>query len=71
MTMALGLIKPHARLDYLPPRASLLTSTCDHANTTELQKPNVHRTKEKPIMRTLHLDVIARTAQSKKQHDSR
>ena len=34
-TMALGLIKPHAQLDYLPPRASLLTSTCDHPNTTK------------------------------------
>ena len=28
-TMELGLIKPHACLDYLPPKARLLTSTCD------------------------------------------
>ena len=53
MTMALGLIKPHAQLDYLPPRASLLTSTCDHPNTTKSQKPNIHHTREKLIMRTL------------------
>ena len=46
MTMALGLIKPHAQLDYLPPRASLLTSTCNHPNTTKLQEPNVHHTRK-------------------------
>ena len=47
MTMALGLIKPHARLNYLPPRASLLTSTCDHPNTTKPQKPNYTSYKRK------------------------
>ena len=52
-TMALGLIEPHAQLDYLPPRASLLTSTCDHPNTMKPHKPNIHHTKEKQIMRTL------------------
>ena len=57
MTMALGLTKPHARLDYLPLRASLLTSTCDHPNTTKPQKPNIHHMKEKQIMRTLHHNV--------------
>ena len=29
-TLALGLIQPHTRLDYLPPRASLITSSADH-----------------------------------------
>ena len=28
-TMELGLIRPHMHLDYLPPKASLLMSTCD------------------------------------------
>ena len=65
MTMALGLIKPHAQLNYLPPRASLLTSTCDHCNTTKQHKPNVHHTREKPIMRTLPHNVNARSTQSK------
>ena len=51
-TMALGLIKPLARLNYLPPRASLLTITCDHVKTTKPHKPNIHHTKEKQIMRT-------------------
>ena len=52
LTMALGLIKPQARLDYLPPRASLLTSTCDHPSRTKPQKPNIQHTKGKPIMTT-------------------
>ena len=47
MTMALGLIKPQAQLDYLPPRASLLTSTCDHASRTKPQKPNIQPYKGK------------------------
>ena len=63
-TMALGLIKPCAQLDYLPPRASLLTSTCDHPNTTKPQKPNIHHTKEKQIMRTLPHNVDARSPQT-------
>ena len=64
MTMALGLLKPHARLDYLPPRATLLTSTCDHPSTTKPQKPNIHCTKEKQIMRTLPHNVDARSTQT-------
>ena len=62
-TMALGLIKPHARLDYLPPRASLLTSTCDHPDTTNPHKPNIHHTKEKQIMRTLTHNADAHSSQ--------
>ena len=64
MTMALGLIKPCVRLDYLPPRASLLTSTCDHPSRTKPQKPNIHHMKEKPIMTTLPENVNARSTQS-------
>ena len=29
-TLALGLIQPCTRLDYLPPRASLITSSAEH-----------------------------------------
>ena len=36
-TMELGLIRPHAQLDYLPPRASLLTSTCDQPSKSKTQ----------------------------------
>ena len=46
-TMELELMRPGARLDYLPPRASLLTSTCDQPSKTRTHKPNIHCTKEK------------------------
>ena len=46
-TMELGLIRPHACMDYLPPKASLLTSTCDQPSKTRMHKPNIHCTKEK------------------------
>ena len=35
ITLALGLIQPHTRLDYLPPRASLITSSVDHPKKTK------------------------------------
>ena len=43
-TLVLGLIQPHTRLDYLPPRASLITSSLDHPRKTE--KVSVHRSKK-------------------------
>ena len=46
-TMELGLIKPCAHIDYLPPKARLLTSTCDQPSKTRMHKPNIHCTKEK------------------------
>ena len=46
--MELGLIKPHARIDYLPAKARLLNSTCDQPSKTRMHKPNIHCTKEKP-----------------------
>ena len=45
-TMELGLIKPHVHLDYLPPKARLLTSTCDQPSKTKFYKPVIHCTKE-------------------------
>ena len=45
-TMELGLIKPCACLDYLPPKARLLTSTCDQPSKTKFYKPAIHCTKE-------------------------
>ena len=35
--LALGLIQPHTRLDYLPPKASLITSSADHPKKTKHQ----------------------------------
>ena len=45
-TIELGLIKPRANLDYLPPKARLLTSTCDQPSKTKFYKPIIHCTKE-------------------------
>ena len=45
-TMELGLIKPRAHLDYLPPKARLLTSTCDQPSKTRPYKPVIHYMKE-------------------------
>ena len=36
-TLALGLIQPRNRLDYLPPRASLITSSADYPKKTKSQ----------------------------------
>ena len=47
-TMELGLIKPCVHIDYLPPKARLLTSTCDQPSKTRMHRPNIHCTKEKP-----------------------
>ena len=47
-TLALDLIQPRCRLDYLPPRASLITSTQDHPKKTkQVQAPvQVHSYKQ-------------------------
>ena len=62
-TMELGLIRPHARLDYLPPRASLLTSTCDQPSRTKTHKPNIHCMIEKSTMVTTPENGHVRTPQ--------
>ena len=45
-TMELGLIKPCVCLDYLPPKARLLTSTCNQPSKTKSYKPIIHYMKE-------------------------
>ena len=42
-TLDLDLIQPRSRLDYLPPRASLITSTQDHPRKMRQAPPQVHR----------------------------
>ena len=42
-TLALDLIQPRFRLDYFPPRASLITSMQDHPKKTKQAQPAVHR----------------------------
>ena len=49
-TMELGLIKPHAHLDYSPPKARLLTSTSDQPSKTKLYKPTIQCTKKEQIL---------------------
>ena len=71
MTMTHGLIKPHAQLDYLPPRVNLLTSTCNHPNTTKLQKPNVHHTRKKADHENFTLRCEYKICTTKNQHDTR
>ena len=65
-TMELRLIRPHARIDYLPPRASLLTSTCDQPSKTRTHKPNIHCTKEKLTKMAIPKNGNVRTPQSQK-----
>ena len=43
LTFTLGLIQPISRLDYLPPRASLITSAQDHPKRTKTVPLSVHR----------------------------
>ena len=81
--MELGLIKPHVHLDYLPPKARLLTSTCDQPSKTKIYKPIIQYTKEtvKPSKKVapqqnvtchppLHHNVIQTDAQlvTQKEH---
>ena len=42
-TLDLDLIHPRSRLDYLPPRASLITSTQDHPKKTRQAPPQLYR----------------------------
>ena len=44
-TLLLGLIQPRSRLDYLPPRASLITSSADHPKKTKA----VFHIQKKPV----------------------
>ena len=52
-TIELGLIKPWVHLDYLPPKARLLTSTCDQPSKTKCYKPVIHCTEEMSNASTL------------------
>ena len=47
-TTTLGLIQPRARLDYLPLRASLITSAQDHPKRTKPLPLSVYRSQQVP-----------------------
>ena len=55
LPMELGLIKPGVCLDYLPPKARLLTSTCDQPSKTKIYKPTIQCTRET----TKHSEKVA------------
>ena len=45
-TLDLDLIQPRSRLDYLPPQASLITSTQDHPRKMRQDPPQVNRSQQ-------------------------
>ena len=57
-TLLLGLIQPRSRLDYLPPRASLITSSPDHPKRTravlhvQKQTASAQKNKQKETAQT-------------------
>ena len=64
-TLALGLIQPQNRLDYVPPRASLITSCADHPKKTK-SKISVHVSKKVSEVSN-HKGVISKLITSKEQ----
>ena len=63
-TLLLGLIQPRPRLDYLPPRASLITSSADHPKKT---KEVSHTTKQEVSTQTTKQEVAVQTPPAKRQ----
>ena len=63
-TMELGLIRSHPRIHYLPPKASLLTSTCDQPSKTRTHRLNIHYTKEKPTKMAIPQNDNVKNTQS-------
>ena len=51
-TLALHLIQPRSRLDYLPPQASLIMSTMDHPKKTRPASLKVHSSEQESSTQT-------------------
>ena len=60
-TLVLGLIQPRSRLDYLPPRASLITSSVDHPKKTKPAKVSIHTSQQKVSVQNQKQEVSAQT----------
>ena len=58
-TLALDLIQPRSRLDYLPPRASLMISTQDHPKKTKQVSAPVHIHSSKQLSTQSHSQAEA------------
>ena len=66
--LALGLIQPHTRLDYLPPRASLITSSDDHPKRTKSQvSVHVSRKESEVSIVSNHKGRVPKLITSEKQ----
>ena len=63
-TLLLGLIQPRPRLDYFPPRASLITSSADHLKKT---RTLLHTQKQEVSAQTSKQEVAAQTPTAKRQ----
>ena len=63
-TLLLGLIQPRPRLDYLPPRESLITSLADHPKKT---KAVLHTQKQEVSTQTTKQEVASQTPAAKRQ----
>ena len=61
-TLMLGLIQPRKRLDYLPPRASLITSSADHSKKT---KSTLNVQKQEVSAQTVTQEVATQTPEHK------
>ena len=66
-TLTLDLIQPRSRLEYLPSRASLITSIQDHPKKTKQAQPLVHRFQQVAAQSKHQVG----TAQNKKQQVSK
>ena len=64
--LALGLIQTHTRLDYLPPRVSLITSSADHPKKTKCQ-PALH-VSQKACPVSTQLVTVPKLITSKEQN---
>ena len=60
-TLALGVIQPRSRLDYLPPSASWITSSVDHPKNTKPAKVSVHTSQQKVSAQSQKQEVSAQT----------
>ena len=66
-TLDLDLIQPRSRLDYLPPRASLITSTQHHPKKTRQAKQHVHRSQQVATQSKQQVEIN----QNKQQQNSK
>ena len=60
-TLVLGLIQARSRLDYLPLRVSLITSSADHPKKTKSVKVSVHHSRQEVTTQSTQQEVSTQT----------